>query len=76
MRGLSKKYRKSVLLICLRWIIQHDVIPIPRSSSPERIKENTDLFGFELSKEDMIKINELPEIGFSGELPNIWPDMV
>lgn len=76
LRELSKKYRKSVSQICLRWITQHNVIPIPKSSSPERIKENIDLFDFELSQEDMKKINELPQMGFSGELPNIWPDRV
>ena len=74
--GLSKKYQKSVSQVCLRWIIQHDVIAIPKSSSPERIKENIDLFDFELSEVDMKKINELPQIGFSGELPNIWPDRI
>ncbi len=76
LRGLSKKYRKSVSQVCLRWIIQHDVIAIPKSSSPERIKENIDLFDFELSEVDMKKINELPQIGFSGELPNIWPERI
>lgn len=73
---LSKKYQKSISQICLRWIIQHNVIPIPKSSSVERIKENIDVFDFELSQEDIIKINELPQIGFSGELPNIWPDRI
>lgn len=73
---LSKKYQKSVSQVCLRWIIQHDVIAIPKSSSSERIKENIDLFDFELSEVDMKKINELSQIGFSGELPNIWPDRV
>lgn len=74
--GLSKKYQKSVSQVCLRWIIQHDVIPIPKSSSPERIAENIDLFDFKLSEEEMKKINELPQIGFSGELPNLWPDRI
>jgi diketogulonate reductase-like aldo/keto reductase len=74
--GLSKKYQKSVSQVCLRWIIQSDVIAIPKSSSPERIKENIDLFDFELSKEEMKKINGLPQLGFSGELPNIWPERI
>lgn len=74
--GLSKKYQKSVSQVCLRWIIQQKVIVIPKSSSLERMRENIDLFDFELSEEEMKEINELPQIGFSGELPNIWPNRI
>ncbi|PRX38892.1 aldo/keto reductase [Salegentibacter salegens] len=73
---IAKKHNKSVSQVCLRWIIQHDVIVIPKSTSPERIQENIDLFDFELSAAEMEKINKLPQMGFSGELPNIWPDKV
>ncbi|HNP18267.1 MAG TPA: aldo/keto reductase [Fulvivirga sp.] len=71
---IAKKHNKSVSQICLRWIIQHNVIVIPKSTSPERIKENINLFDFELSEEEMKQINNLPQMGFSGEVPNIWPD--
>lgn len=71
---ISKNHQKSVSQICLRWIVQHGVIIIPKSSSPERIAENRDILDFKLSKEEMHEINELPQLGFSGELPNIWPD--
>lgn len=40
------------------------------------IEENINIFDFELSEKEMKQINELPEMGFSGELPNIWPDRV
>ena len=73
---IAKKHNKSVSQVCLRWIIQHDVIIIPKSTSAERIKENINLFDFELSEEEMKKIDHLPAMGFSGELPNIWPDRV
>jgi diketogulonate reductase-like aldo/keto reductase len=76
LQALSKKYQKSVSQICLRWILQHEAIPIPKSSTPERIRENIDIFDFELSQEEMEKINNLTQMGFSGELPNIWPDRV
>nr|WP_291123524.1 aldo/keto reductase [Flavobacterium sp. UBA6046] len=74
LEAISNKHNKSVSQVCLRWIIQHDVIVIPKSTSPKRIEENINLFDFELSTEEMELINNLPEMGFSGELPNIWPD--
>jgi diketogulonate reductase-like aldo/keto reductase len=76
LKAIAKKHQKSVSQICLRWIIQHNVIVIPKSTSPKRIEENISLFDFELTTSEMKQINDLPEIGFSGELPNIWPDRV
>lgn len=76
LRSIAGKHRKSVSQICLRWVIQHDVIVIPKSTTPERIEENINLFDFELSDEEMDQINALPEMGFSGELPGIWPERV
>ena len=76
LEAISQKHNKSVSQVCLRWILQHDVIVIPKSASPERIDENIDIFDFELSAEEMEQINKLPEMGFSGELPELWPDRV
>ncbi|MDT0685237.1 aldo/keto reductase [Autumnicola psychrophila] len=73
---IAKKHNKTVAQVCLKWIIQHEVIVIPKSNSPQRIEENINLFDFELSETDMEQINNLPEMGFSGELPNIWPDKI
>jgi diketogulonate reductase-like aldo/keto reductase len=42
---------------------------IPKSTTPQRIRENINIFDFELSEEEMKQINGLPEMGFSGELP-------
>ncbi len=76
LKAIANKHNRSVSQVCLRWIIQHDVIVIPKSSSPRRIQENMNLFDFELSSAEMELINDLPEMGFSGELPNIWPDRI
>jgi diketogulonate reductase-like aldo/keto reductase len=73
---IAKAHNKSVSQVCLRWIIQHEVIAIPKSTNPERIQENIELFDFELKSAEMKKIDHLPKMGFSGELPNIWPDKV
>lgn len=74
LKAIAKKHDKSVAQVCLRWIIQHEVIAIPKSTSPKRIEENINLFDFELTKTEMEQINKLPEMGFSGELPELWPD--
>ncbi|MCI5083978.1 MAG: aldo/keto reductase [Saprospiraceae bacterium] len=73
---IAKNHQKSAAQVCLRWIMQHGAIPIPKSTSPKRIQENIDVFDFELSNEEMAQIDVLPQMGFSGELPNHWPDKV
>ncbi|WP_236973987.1 aldo/keto reductase [Membranihabitans maritimus] len=74
LQKIAHNHSKSVAQVCLRWILQHDVIVIPKSTTPERINENIDIFDFTLSDKEMDQIDNLPEMGFSGELPNIWPD--
>ena len=61
MLNLSEKYKKTVAQIILRWHIQRGVIPIPKSSKEERIKENFEVFDFNISDEDMKFIDSLNE---------------
>ncbi|WP_417033586.1 aldo/keto reductase [Companilactobacillus farciminis] len=56
---LSKKYKKTVGQMILRWELQLNTIPIPKSASPVRQRENMDIFDFEISEEDMRQINGL-----------------
>ena len=70
MINLSKKYKKSIVQIVLRWHMQKGIIPIPKSSNENRIKENIDIFDFEISVEDMIKIDELDE-GYDASVTSI-----
>ena len=76
LKDIAKQHNKSVSQICLRWVIQHNVIIIPKSTSPDRMEENLNLFDFELSQSEMELINALPKMGFSGEHPNFWPDRI
>lgn len=74
LQEIAEKHQKTVAQICLRWIFQHQIISIPKSVSTHRMDENLNLFDFELSTNEMDLINNLPKMGFSGELPNHWPD--
>ncbi|MFS4482078.1 aldo/keto reductase [Hyunsoonleella sp. 2307UL5-6] len=76
LKDIAKKHNTSVAQVCLRWVIQHKIIVIPKSNTTHRIKENIDLFDFELSTLEMTQIDTLPKMGFSGELPDIWPDRI
>lgn len=58
---LAEKYNKTIAQIALKWHMQRGVIPIPKSSNEDRIKENIDLFDFEISTEDMKNIDSLNE---------------
>ncbi|MCG4715579.1 aldo/keto reductase, partial [Faecalibacillus intestinalis] len=61
MINLAEKYNKTIAQVVLRWHIQKGVIPIPKSSNENRIKENIGVFDFEISTEDIIKIDLLNE---------------
>lgn len=73
---IANRHHKTVSQIALRWIVQQGVIPIPKAASKERMNENFDIFDFALSDEEMELINNLPETGFSGERPDLWPERI
>ena len=56
---IGRKYGKSVAQVALRWLIQRDIIIIPKSVHIERMQQNLDIFDFELSQEDMAAIAAL-----------------
>ena len=59
--ALADKYKRTPAQIALRWDLQHEVVVIPKSSRPERILENSQIFDFELSPEDMSLLDGLNE---------------
>ncbi len=56
---LAMKYNKTNVQIILRWHIQENRIVFPKSTNPTHIKENIDIFDFELTKEEMSSISKL-----------------
>jgi diketogulonate reductase-like aldo/keto reductase len=59
MQELSDKYGKTIAQIAIRWSLQHGFLPLPKSVTPSRIEENLAVFDFELSDEDMERIDQL-----------------
>ncbi len=58
---LANKYSKTPAQIIIRWALQQGISTIPKSANPARIKENFDVFDFEINDDDMLKINEFNE---------------
>ncbi|MEI6748721.1 MAG: aldo/keto reductase [Bacteroidota bacterium] len=57
--SIATKYKKSIAQVVLRWLTQRGVVAIPKSVKKERIKENFNIFDFELSADDMESIKNL-----------------
>ncbi len=70
---IAEKYNKSVAQLCVRFALQLGVLPLPKSTNPDRIASNADVFDFEISQEDMQRILTFPQLGFSTYLPEDAP---
>lgn len=79
--NIGKKYNKSSAQVILRWLIQRGVIVACKSTHEDRMKENFDVFDFELSNEDMEEIKKLDSndsLFFNHQDPNMveWFDNI
>ena len=73
---LAAKYDVTPAQICLRFLLQRDINPIPKASSLERMRNNMDIFDFSITTEDMHRLNTLPQTGWSGEHPDFERVMI
>ncbi|CAK7329597.1 unnamed protein product [Dovyalis caffra] len=72
LKGLAEKYKKTVAQIVLRWGIQRNTAVIPKSAKIERLKENFEVFDFELSKEDMDLVKGLDRNYRTNQPAKFW----
>lgn len=70
LKEIADQYKKSVAQLSLRWIIQKGIVPLPKSVTPERIKNNLEVFDFEISARDVERMDILTDCGSSGLHPD------
>ncbi|MET9002455.1 aldo/keto reductase [Amycolatopsis sp. NPDC004169] len=70
--GLAEKHGRTPAQVVLHWHIQLGNIVFPKSASPARMRENIDVFGFELDDEDMAEIGRLDEGRRTGPDPDTF----
>ncbi|WP_336783815.1 aldo/keto reductase [Paenibacillus illinoisensis] len=61
LQEIAAKYGKSPAQVILRWDLQNGIVTIPKSVTPQRIRENADLYDFELTADEVEQINGLNE---------------
>lgn len=78
LKPIAKSHNKTVAQVILRWLIQRDIVVIPKSATKERIAENFDVFDFQLSDDEMTAIKKLDSpksLFFDNRDPSTVKDM-
>lgn len=70
---IAEKYGKSTAQLCIRFALQNDVVPLPKSVTPSRILDNSKVFDFDIDEKDMSAISAITDLGFSGFMPEEAP---
>ncbi len=68
---LAAKYNVTIAQICVRYLLQRGILPLPKSTNRNRIFNNADVFNFEIEREDMLMLTCLPNTGWIGEHPDV-----
>ncbi|WP_249686121.1 aldo/keto reductase, partial [Bacillus velezensis] len=69
-QAIAEKHGKTTVQVILRWDLQNGVITIPKSTKEHRIIANADVFNFELTKDEMEKIDALNQNPVCGPDPD------
>lgn len=69
-KEIANHYEKTAAQVIIRWHLQSGRVVIPKSVTPSRIEENFDVFGFELTKDDMDKLAKLDRNERKGPEPS------
>ncbi len=69
-RRLAEKYGKSPAQVCLRFLVQKQIMPLIKASTKERMLQNMDIFDFALAKEDVQMLECMPQNTWQGEHPD------
>ena len=73
LKGIADQYGKSVAQICIRWVLQNGVLPLPKSVTPSRIADNARVFDFEISADDMTAIDAMVDPDGTTNDPDNFP---
>ncbi len=69
---LSKKYGKSIQQICLRFLLQKDILVLPKASGEDHIRANTEVFDFSLTDDEVSILSCMPQTAWLGEHPDFF----
>jgi len=68
--AIADQYGKSVSQLCIRWVLQHGLLPLPKAQNPAHIVDNMKVFDFMINDEDMKTIDALKNIGGECAVPD------
>ncbi|XP_063370847.1 aldo-keto reductase AKR2E4-like [Cydia amplana] len=71
LQDLAKKYGKTEAQVILRWLVDRNIVPIPKTVKPNRLEENINIFDFKLEKDEIQQINTL-NTNTRFTLPSFW----
>ena len=72
---IAEAHGKTAAQVILRWMLQEGVVTFPKTTNPQHILDNIDVFDFELSDDEMTRINALPQKAYY-DVPEKAPDFV
>ena len=72
---IAEAHGKTTAQVILRWMLQEGVVTFPKTTNPQHMRDNFDVFGFELSDDEMAHVNALPQQAYY-DVPEDAPDFV